>query len=141
MWLCSVVRSWATQDNVNRDYVCTLTTSPGMNRPLHPDHHSHAPSSKGHETRLALKDSFLEQGTPREEVYCKIWRIRRRGKTKEYYRRGRSVTAGKTAGVARSGAGVTRRTRDHYSQRRAGRCAQEWKPGAPPENVSDDIPK
>ena len=34
------------------------------------------------------------------------------------------------------GAGATRRTGDHQSQRRAGRCAQEWKPGAPPENVS-----
>ena len=35
------------------------------------------------------------------------------------------------------GAGeATRRKGDHQSQRRAGRCAQEWKPGAPPENVS-----
>ena len=34
------------------------------------------------------------------------------------------------------GAGATRRTGDHQSQRRAGRCAQEWKPGPPPENAS-----
>ena len=37
------------------------------------------------------------------------------------------------------GAGATRRSGDHQSQRRAERCAQEWKPGAPPENVSKKI--
>ena len=31
-------------------------------------------------------------------------------------------------GATRPGAGATRRTRDHQSQRRAGRCAQDWKP-------------
>ena len=35
VWLCSVVRSFATQDDVNKGYVCTLTTSPGINRPPH----------------------------------------------------------------------------------------------------------
>ena len=32
--------------NDNKDYVCTLFTSPGMNRPPHPDHPAHAPSSR-----------------------------------------------------------------------------------------------
>ena len=35
MWLCSVVRSCATQDDVNKDHVCTPTISPGINRPPH----------------------------------------------------------------------------------------------------------
>ena len=39
----------------------------------------------------------------------------------------------------RLGAGATRQTGDHQSLRRAGRCAQEWKPGAPPENVSKNM--
>ena len=33
-----MVRSCATQDDVNKDYVCTPTISPGINRPPHPDH-------------------------------------------------------------------------------------------------------
>ena len=37
------------------------------------------------------------------------------------------------------GAGAILRTGDHQSQRRAGRCAQEWKPGAPPEAVSKKL--
>ena len=35
VWLCSVVRSCATQDDVNKDYVCTPTKSRGINRPPH----------------------------------------------------------------------------------------------------------
>ena len=35
VWLCSVARSCATQDDVNKDYVCTLTTSLEINRPPH----------------------------------------------------------------------------------------------------------
>ena len=38
MWLCSVVRSCATQDAVNKDDVGTPTISAGINRPPHPDH-------------------------------------------------------------------------------------------------------
>ena len=38
MWLCSVIRSCATQDDVNKDNVCKPTVSPGINRPPHPDH-------------------------------------------------------------------------------------------------------
>ena len=35
VWLCSVVRSCATHDDVNRDYACALTTSMETNRPPH----------------------------------------------------------------------------------------------------------
>ena len=35
LWLCSVVPSCATQDDVNKAYVCTPTTSPRINRPPH----------------------------------------------------------------------------------------------------------
>ena len=35
MWLCSVARSCAPQDDVNEDYVCTQTISSGINRPPH----------------------------------------------------------------------------------------------------------
>ena len=38
---CPVVRSCTTSGNVNK-YVCTLPTSPGMNRPPHLGHHAHA---------------------------------------------------------------------------------------------------
>ena len=38
MWLSSVARSCATQDDVNKDNVCTPTISPEKNRPPHPDH-------------------------------------------------------------------------------------------------------
>ena len=41
VWLCLVVRSCATQDDVNKDYVCTLTTSLEINRPPHPDRLAH----------------------------------------------------------------------------------------------------
>ena len=35
MWLSSVARSCATQDDVDKDNVCTPTISPGINRPPH----------------------------------------------------------------------------------------------------------
>ena len=38
VWLCSVVRPYVTQDDVNKDDVCTPTMSPVINRPPHPDH-------------------------------------------------------------------------------------------------------
>ena len=45
-WLCyvafSVVPSCAIQDDVSKDYVCTLTTSPGISRPPYPDHLAYA---------------------------------------------------------------------------------------------------
>ena len=38
VWLCSVVRSCATQDDVNKCCVCILATSLEINRLPHPDH-------------------------------------------------------------------------------------------------------
>ena len=35
VWLCSVARSCATQDDFNKEYVCILTTSLEINRPPH----------------------------------------------------------------------------------------------------------
>ena len=35
VWLCSVVRLCATQDDVNKDYVCTPTKIMCVNRPPH----------------------------------------------------------------------------------------------------------
>ena len=100
------------------------------------------PELRGHETRLALKDSFLEPGTPRESVYRKKIFEEYDGRAGlEVQQKAKRHRWRRAARVARPGAGVTRRTRDHQSQRRAGRCAQEWKPGAPHENVSDDVPK
>ena len=80
-----MVQSCATQDDVNQEYVYTLTTSLEINRPPHPDHLAYTLRSRGHETRLALKDSFLEPGTPRENVFCKnlIIRWKSRARTAE----------------------------------------------------------
>ena len=40
------VLSCPTSGDVNKDYVCTLLTPPGINHPPHPDHLAHAPSSR-----------------------------------------------------------------------------------------------
>ena len=39
-----MVRSCPTSDDVNKDYVCTQTTSPGINFPPHLDHLAYAQS-------------------------------------------------------------------------------------------------
>ena len=82
MWLCSVVRSCATQDDVNKDHVCTVTTPPRINRSPHLGPSRIYPELRDYETRLALKNSFFEPGTPRESVYRYNWRIRCRGRTR-----------------------------------------------------------
>ena len=67
VWLCSVVRSCATQDDANKDYVCTLTTSLEINRPPHLRSSRIYPELRDYETRLASKDPSSSQGL-REKV-------------------------------------------------------------------------
>ena len=43
VWLSSVARSCATQDDVHKDYVCTLTTSPGYKSPVSSETITHIP--------------------------------------------------------------------------------------------------
>ena len=59
----------STQDDVNKEYVCTLTTPLEINRSPHLRPSRIYPELRDYETRLALKDSFLESGTPRESVF------------------------------------------------------------------------
>ena len=60
----------ATQEDVHKNDVCTLTTSLEINRPPHLRPSRIYPELWNYETRLALKDYFLEPETPRESVYC-----------------------------------------------------------------------
>ena len=65
--LSSVTRSCATRDDSNKDNICTPTISSGINRPTPSRPSRIYPECRAYETRLAVKDSFSEQG-PCEKV-------------------------------------------------------------------------
>ena len=62
MWLSSVARSYATRDDSNKDNVCTPTISAGIDRPPPSRPSRIYPEGRAYETRLAVKDSFSDQG-------------------------------------------------------------------------------
>ena len=65
------------------EIMCTPAIPAGINRPPPCRPSRIYPECRAYETRLALKDYFLGPGTPRESVFCIIWRIRWRGRAKD----------------------------------------------------------
>ena len=61
--------SCATRDDANKDNVCTPAISAGINRPPPSRPSRIYPECWDYETRLAIRDSFIGPGTPRECLF------------------------------------------------------------------------
>ena len=70
VWLCSVVIPCATQDDANRDNVCTPIISSGISRPPHPDHLAYTLSfgTTKHCSYFDLRFRNLQQFSGK--IYC-----------------------------------------------------------------------